>query len=164
MTIELTVRQVEILASLQDPAVSAVRVAPGGNIDVANLSVYGPGGEYIKTTGTTYARVLHPLRDAGLITIAEDRTQAGRRLDITESGRVHLAAYADRSVAGVQARLKLAPRPETVIRLLTLGYDDARRLAHAVSEIEDELNFAERSGDTVQISRIRRHLRDVGRG
>ena len=164
MTIELTVRQVEILASLQDAKVSSVTVAPGGNTDVANLHVHGPDGEHLHTTGTTYARVLYPLRDAGLITISEVRSPLGRRVEITELGRVHLAAHADRSVTGVEARIKLAPRPETVIRLLTLGYDDARRMARALREIEDELDFAERRGETVQISRIRRHVQQVSRG
>ncbi|MCP2284860.1 hypothetical protein APR04_003783 [Promicromonospora umidemergens] len=165
MTLDLTVRQAEILAQLQDAYGGiTVYVIPGGNTDVADLHTYGPENEHLHSTGTTYSRVLYPLRDAGLLTIAEDRTTYGRLVKITDHGQTTLTARTSHGLPGIEARLQLAPSRAFVERFLDLG-TDARRMARVLREIEHRLDVAQRlGGTTVPISVIRHHLKEISRG
>jgi len=163
---DLTIRQAEILNYLQQAYGGiTVHVRPGGNTDVADLHTYGPDGESLRIDGTTYSRVLYPLRDAGLLKIAEDRTARGRLVQITEHGQLVLTSLNQSAgLAGIEARLQLAPTRSAVNRYMDLAVD-ARRMARVLREIEQGLDIAERLGDsTVSISRIRYLLRDVNRG
>ena len=160
---DLTIRQAEILGHLQEAYGGiTVRVIPGGNTDVADLHTYGPDDEHLSTTGTTYSRVLYPLRDAGLLTIAEDRTARGRLVAITAHGQLVLTSLNQNAgLAGIEARLQLAPSRAFVERFLDLR-TDARRMARVLREIEQALDVADRlDKGQVHTSRIRHLLRQV---
>lgn len=163
---DLTPRQVEILEIVAAASeAGTVHVRPGGNTDAASLTMWhgnvpAPG----RDEGASYARVLYPLRDAGLLTIASQRTTRGRLVAITDHGRLTLTARTSRGLPGIQARLQLAPSRASVERFLDLA-TDAHRMARVLREIERELDRAERNGKSeVPVSWIRRELREVDRG
>lgn len=154
-----TPRQIEILqhlAHLTDG--EAVYVRPSGNTDCANLHTYTVDEAVIAPAGTTYSRVLYPLRDAGLLTISEELKPRGRRVLITERGLQVLTARSSRGLAGIRARLQLVGDVSQLATLLT----DVRRMSRALGNLAMALDDVEHRGEaSITISRVRYLLREV---